>query len=220
MAQRGAAPQAGVAAAAAPQSFDVTGVYTETKEIAWSGKVLYNWKVAGDWYGVGDREPDGIYEGDTISFTFKNGKMKDDGTFYKNMIAKTVKVSAAGEVPAVATAQAAAASVGGSVGYIAPATAVSPDARQKNIVMQSSMRTAGQLIGAAIQSGNLTLPANAKSGKKKDAGFDAMVLAFEKLTDSIYLKAMNIDGYITQDEGIIDSIDDADMGDFDDDLPQ
>jgi len=46
-----------------------------------------------------------------------------------------------------------------------------------------------------------------------------MTLAFGKLTDDIYLKAMNIDGYVTQDEAIIDSMDDDDMGDFDDDLP-
>ena len=216
MATRGAPAGAQQQQAPAATNFTAQGVYTETSQKAWNNKVLYNWKINGEWYGVGDREPDGIYEGDTISFEFKNGKMKDDGSFYKNLIGKSVQVVAAGAAPAQA------APVGNTA---APAQAAytpasgGADDRQKNIVMQSSMRTAAQLLGAAITSGNLTLPANAKSGAKKTAGYDAMVLAFGKLTDDIYLKAMNIDGYVTQDEAIIDSMDDDDMGDFDDDLP-
>lgn len=202
MAQR---PARGAATAAPATTGVAEGVLEQVTTRPYGNKTLYNYKVGDAWYGIGDTEPDGVYEGDTIKFDYKQGKHNPKGGFYLNAIKGSFVVLQEAPVAEAAPSTGAA---------ITPAVHQDPDDRTRSIIMQASMKVAAQLLSGAVGGEKPVLKIPAKGAEDTLMGF------FDRTADHIYLKILDTGNYPTLDGQVIDSIDDdfddEDVGEFDD----
>lgn len=182
----------GRTAAPKKEYFEGDGVVTKIDFFTWNNKDLYNITVDGTKYGIGEGEPEDVYEGDTIEFDwYESTKVDKQGNPYRNMVRKSINVTKEG------TGQTA--NSGSSASY---------DDTQNSIVMQACFKAAGELIGSAIGGGQLKIPAKSQ--------YDTIMQYFFDAADAMYLKVKDSDNFPTAEGTIVDSIDDDD--DFDDDV--
>lgn len=125
--------------------------------------------VNGTWYGT-YKTPHSDKEGSTVEFeASQNGK-------YWN--AKDVVVVAAAAAPA---------SGGGG-------TTMSGDARQQSIVLQSSYKTAGEVLCGILAAGAVSLPT------KKGDQYDAVLGLLDEIALRLYRNCINASEFVEGDE--------------------
>lgn len=128
-----------------------------------------------DWYGFYKTEPQ-CNKGDTVEVGFtRKGR-------WLNADPKTLKVVGAGSAPSNATR--------GSVGGNAQ-----PDNRQASIVMQSSMKTATDIVRLLIDTGAVSVGAAKTAGAKAKA-FDIVMDTHAEVTRRLYNRATHPQAFL------------------------
>jgi hypothetical protein len=156
----------------------VTGYVERVNErSSGAGPTTYSLCVNGDWYGFYTNRPD-VSEGQLVKFAFRRkGK-------WLNADPKTVEVlEEAGETKPTPSAGA------------KPAGRTFNDNRQNSIVMQSSSKTATELLGVLISAGAIHL-GKAETKPAAAKRYDALMELHEELTLRLFNRATQPDAFV------------------------